>query len=142
MMSRESDLGWAAGIVDGEGCISLHTVRTSRGELCFVLRLSVANTNLLMLHRLIEIFHCGALLPQKMYSARHRQRWNWEVCSRKAENVLREIEPYLVNKREEAKVGLLSRRLMGKHGRNTANPNIEELSWLKTRLSELKREPV
>ena len=51
-MSRESDLAWAAGIVDGEGCISLHTVKAKHGP-CYVLRLSVTNTSLLMLHRLV-----------------------------------------------------------------------------------------
>jgi hypothetical protein len=30
---------------------------------------------------------------------------------------------------------------MGRHGVNTANPNGEELAWLKTQLSQLKKEP-
>mgnify|MGYP001614940131 CR=1 FL=1 len=73
--------------------------------------------------------------------ARYKPQWNWQVCSKKAEAALEQLLPYLVNKREEARVGLLSRRLMGQHGVNTANPNGEELAWLKTQLSQLKKEP-
>lgn len=136
-MSRETDLAWAAGIVDGEGCISLHTVKSQQG-LCYVLRLTVTNTSVLMLTRLQEIFGGGSIHPKTRYSEKHRQGWYWQVCSKKAERAIRLIEPYLVNKREEARVGLYSRELMQQHGENRGNPNAEELAWLKTRLSDLK----
>ena len=133
-------LSWAAGIIDGEGCISLHTVRTSKGGRCYVLRVTVANTSILMLNRLVNIFGMGNIIPQKR-AARYKPSWNWQVCSKKAEAVLTLVEPYLVNKREEARVGLLSRKHMQVHGANRDNPNVEHLAWLKTQLSTLKRVP-
>lgn len=137
-MIAPTDLAWAAGIVDGEGCISLHTVKTA-GGVCYVLRLTVANTSPLMLDRLHHIFGEGNTVPKKRASEHHRQSWHWQVCSKQAERVLRLIEPYLINKREEARVGLLSRELMGRHGENKENPNTEQLAWFKRQLSELKR---
>jgi len=137
MPPTATDLAWAAGIIDGEGCISLHIVKSSRAS-CFVLRVSVANTSVLMLSHLREIFGCGTTVLQQRAAAHHKPRWNWQVCSKQAETVLRQVEPYLVNKREEARVGLLSRELMQKHGRNGENPHREQLAWLKTQLSTLK----
>lgn len=140
-MSRDTDLAWAAGIVDGEGCILLYLAHTNSGS-AYVLRVVVANTSLLMLKRLQEIFGSGTIHMDKWDgNPKHRQRWHWEVCAKKAEAILRLIEPYLINKREEARIGLYSRELMQQHGHNRANPNTAELAWLKTRLSELKREP-
>ena len=44
-MSRETDLAWAAGIIDGEGHIGLYLSHTNTGD-CYVLKLVVVNTNL------------------------------------------------------------------------------------------------
>ncbi len=86
-MTRETDLAWAAGIVDGEGCISLHTVKAKHGS-CYVLRLSVTNTSLLMLKRLVEIFGGGNIISQKKYADHHKNRWHWQVCSKQAERAI------------------------------------------------------
>lgn len=136
---REVDLAWAAGIVDGEGCITLQTVKSSAGNLCYVLRLTVNNTSLLMLQRLVEIFG-GTIIPKKRGLARHKPQWSWQVCSKKAEAVLTQVAPYLVNKREEAQVGLLSRKLMQQHGAITTNDNVVQLAEMKEQLSALKRQ--
>ena len=138
-MSRESDLGWAAGIIDGEGCIQLYRTTGTRG-VGWVLRVMVNNTSLVMLNRLQEVFGDGTIRPHRIpTNPRHRPTWSWSVAAKKAETALRLIEPYLVNKREEARVGLHSRSLIRQHGINTANPNDEQLRWLKGQLSTLKR---
>lgn len=135
-MSRDSDLGWAAGIIDGEGCILLNIYRA--GNDCYVLRVIVTNTDVSMLHRLKEIFGLGNIIPRPSNNPKHKMRWYWEVSSKKAEQVLTLVEPYLVSKRKQAQLGLLSRTYMGKHGVNKPNPNKEELAWLRRQLQELK----
>lgn len=139
-MSRESDLGWAAGVLDGEGCILLYKATTRTGT-AYVLRVCVVNTSLLMLRRLQEIFGTGNIVVHAKATERHRPRWMWEVTTKKAEAVLKLIEPYLVNKREEAQLALYSRSLIGRHGVNAPNLNVIELEQIKRQLSDLKTRP-
>lgn len=137
---RDTDLAWAAGLIDGEGCISLNAVRTrsKSGRLTYELRVVVNNTDIRLLNRLREVLGVGFICPMKRYSARHRPAWQWEVKSRKAETVIRAVLLYLVGKREEAELGLLSRQYMQPVGVSTENPNAEQLAWLKRELSGLK----
>ena len=138
-MSRETDLAWVAGIVDGEGCILLSQRQNPSGPY-WVLRVVIANTSLLMLNRVKEILGLGNIISKGTpRSSRHRMQWYWEASTKKAEAVLTLLEPYLVNKHEEARLALLSRRLIGRHGVNKPNPNAEELGWLSRQLSTLKR---
>lgn len=140
-MSRDADLGWAAGVIDGEGCISLYPIMTKTGK-SWVLRVNVTNTDSRMLVRLQEIFGLGTIHGSSARpNPNHKPVFHWQACSKKAERVLRLVLPHLIVKREQAEMGLQSRGLMGKHGRNTENPNIEQLAWLKTQLSDLKRNP-
>lgn len=139
-MVRDTDLAWAAGIVDGEGCILIYEAHTKTGD-TWVLRLIVTNTDMRMLDRLRVIFNCGNIAIQRRRDSRHKTAWRWEVSAKKAEQVLSLIKPYLVNKRDQAEVGLLSRSLMMRHGYNAENPNAEQIGWLKKQLSDLKRVP-
>ncbi len=143
-MSRETDLAWAAGIIDGEGCILLNIAHTHTG-IAYVLRLVVANTSILMLNRLKEIFGEGNIIQKWKDDSKRpknaRPAWYYEASTKKAEHVLTLVLPYLVNKKPEAEIGLLSRKYIGVHGRNTENPNTEQLLWLRGRLSELKVSP-
>src|SRR3990167_8966572 len=80
---RKLDLAWAAGFVDGEGCISLHTVKAKSGP-CYVLRLAVANTNFVMLEHLQRIFNMGNLIQRPPINTRCKLTGHWQVCSKQA----------------------------------------------------------
>ncbi len=138
-MSRDSDLGWAAGIIDGEGCISLYKSSGTAAGRTYVLRVMVGNTSLLMLKRLREILGVGNIVVSRKAIGKYRPQWAWQASSKQAEAVLRLLEPYLVNKREEAIVGLESRRLIRQHGINTENPNMDALAAMSRKMSDLKR---
>ena len=131
-------LAWAAGIIDGEGCILIYQAHTHTGE-AWVLRLMVVNTSLLMLKRLKHIFGVGTIHPRKRHSSKHQPVWHWEVSTRKAEYVLRLVLPYLVNKKREARLGLSSRRFIRTLGINTPNPHVHRFPEIKQQLSALKR---
>ena len=133
-------LAWAAGIIDGEGCILIYQAHTHTGE-AWVLRLIVVNTSLIMLKRLKRIFGIGNISLQRRHSRKHQACWRWEVSTRKAEYVLRLVLPYLVNKKREARLGLYSRRLIRTLGINTPNPNFHRFPQIKKQLSALKRKP-
>ena len=134
---RQTDLAWAAGIVDGEGCILLYRAKTRTGD-AWVLRLTVINTSQPMLQRLQEIFQLGSVRQRRRTNPRHKVQWTWEIAARKAEAALILLLPYLVTKRREAELGLTSRRLIRPLGINTPNPNLRRLATLKRQLSALK----
>ncbi len=135
-MSRETDLAWSAGIIDGEGYIGTYLARTNTGE-CWVLKVTVANTNLKMLERLKEIFSDGFINVKKKSKAHHKQQWHWNVCSKKAERVLKLVQPYLVAKKEQVELALLSRKYIRTHGINTPNPQMREQGEISQQLKVL-----
>ena len=144
-MITETDLAWAAGIIDGEGCILLGRWKArNRPGSTYRLSVLVTNTSFMMLHRLREIFGVGFITPRRAALKHHKPQWSWHVSCSEAELVLRAVEPYIVAKRDETRLGILSRQYI--LGRNTAakrggNPHGEKLEWLKRQLSSLKHNP-
>ena len=130
-MSKETDLAWAAGFIDGEGCIILY-----QGKPTYVLKLTVTNTDLRSLERLKEIFGVGTISIRQR-SGQRRPCWNYYLAARKAEQALRQVEPYLFTKKVQCQIGLLSRKYIGKLGVNKPNDHMTELHELKAQLHEL-----
>src|SRR5262245_48916337 len=105
----EADLGWAAGILDGEGCISISTRRSYAGPHA-------------QLHQfVVTVSGCDYRIPRKLHAMfggklnevharRIKPQWNealrWSVYQRQAAEVLEVLIPYLVSKREQAEVAL------------------------------------
>lgn len=146
MRSRETDLAWAAGIIDGEGSIHLvHITRpaASGTRIGWRLNVTVWNTNPLIVQRTAEIFGVGSVHVVQRRPG-WKPQWYWQTASKKAEEVLRAVEPYLVGKAEHARLALLSRSLMSdRWSRRVANPNAEQLEWLRAQLATLnQRGPV
>ena len=136
-MTNIAKLAWAAGIVDGEGCIVLYKAKTRTGN-AWVLRLTVTNTSKPMVMALQDIFGMGNLIFSPRNNPRHKDIWRWEVATRKAEQALRLLLPYLVTKRREAELGLASRRLIRQLGINTPNPNLRRLEDISRQMVALK----
>lgn len=98
---------WAAGIIDGEGCITISRQRAGAGgriNPSHRLYVKVSMGHLPTIDRLHEIFGAGS---------RHVQpggRWNdayiWMVSTRQAGDVLRAVRPHLVTKADEADLAL------------------------------------
>lgn len=88
--------------------------RQNKRNPTYVLNVVVANTDPVMLTRLVEIFETGRIYPRAYSNPRNRPSWAWKVCSKQAERVLRIMLPYLVTKRPQAEVALLSRSLMSR----------------------------
>jgi hypothetical protein len=100
---------WAyfAGIIDGEGCINIHAQKSRKGEKVFVyytLFLVVGNTSYSMLKWLHDRFG-GSFVPRGN-TVTQKQIWHWGVASQQAENLLRNILPYLVAKVDQAELAL------------------------------------
>ena len=102
-----ADLAWAAGFIDGEGCISIgrHKATTENGAKNpqHTLELQVGNTNLDVLNLLCSMFG-GAICELDRRTG--KRIWLWRCSTRQAEAAIRKLLPYLKVKRAEAELAL------------------------------------
>ncbi len=110
--SRETDLAWAAGFLDGEGCFSLSKMKSATHPSQRKLGISVAQKHLSPLHRLTEVLECGKSGTQ---GANYYQ---WRIQSAPGiKKVVPQVYPYLVMKKREAQILLEFASTVGSLGR-------------------------
>lgn len=144
---KATDAAWAAGIIDGEGTIGFYRARSRNqrgyiaGRWTYMISVTVGNTDLRMLDRLVEGF--GA----RIYPMNHREgptnrkpMWQWTVRGPRAVAMLRAIEPYLVTKREQARLVLSYRA--GKPGLVVTDELIADREDLRRQLRILNKRGV
>lgn len=103
---RKTDLAWAAGFFDGEGCVSA-SVRGSKQymNLCT----HVSNTNKPAILHFHTIAGCGTVrrhVGATHYSLRRRMIWEWYGYLGPVKPFLTELLPYLLIKKQEVKLFL------------------------------------
>lgn len=99
---RPEDVAYIAGIVDGEGTITL-TRRNSYKQRHLVL--SISNTELRLLKYIQSIIGVGKITQKRVFSDRHSLGYTYVLSSRHALDVVRAIHPYLrTHKRLRAKL--------------------------------------
>ena len=105
----DTQLGYLAGIVDGEGTISIRTRKPKRGRFSpeYYPFLEVGNTNLRLIARLhswlggrVHLQRRRRLLPNS------KPIYAWRIEARKAVPVLRALLPFLLLKRQQALLAL------------------------------------
>ena len=131
---------WAAGIIDGEGCILLSPGKHDRCKEYWTLRVSVSQVDRRLLTRLHAMFGGSVSSHGRMQAKGGRPISCWRVTSRQAEHVLRTVFPWLVVKREQAELALQSRDYMGTRGIK-GSANLPILRDLHRRLKLLKWAP-
>lgn len=101
------ELSYLAGIVDGEGhvciCASQRTAKRYKSK-SYYLQLRVANTNLILMG-FLEKFD-GSINSYWDKNPKHKTLYNWGIGGIHAANLLKEIYPYLLLKKEQAKIAL------------------------------------
>jgi hypothetical protein len=110
-MELETFHAWAAGIVDGEGCITLKRNHQS-GRVYYCLWVVVGqsgHTKPVIIQKL-EKAYGGSTSYSIDKRSRRLPRWNWAATNRNAEMMLVHILPYLVGKADQANVALDYRR--------------------------------
>ena len=101
----EAELGYLAGLIDGEGCIN---IACHRGRY-YVLQVVTAQTN----EHLLDYWQKKTGLGTVHHMARSRKgspndsdKWHWHCANNTAVVLLKMLQPYLVLKSEEARVAL------------------------------------
>lgn len=100
------ELAWAAGIVDGEGCIYIRRNISPVGTENYALAVKVVMTHEATVRRIHRIFNLGSVGLTHRASPNHKQAWTWKAMSRQAERVLTSILPWLYTKQDQADIAL------------------------------------
>jgi len=98
----EIKFGWTAGIIDGEGCITV----IGRGNLRdFYPMVAVANTSQEMITELVQLSSKLVGSPGHVNERKfekYKTQWQWSLFHKTAVAFCKEIEPYLIVKRQQA----------------------------------------
>lgn len=101
--ARRLELAWAAGIIDGEGCIRLaKTVNRSRPSYSLIVKIDMTHEP--TIRRLGQIL--GYSLSYYKGSSTKKQSWIVQWNGAEAYRVLKLLEPYLFTKKHEADLGI------------------------------------
>ena len=125
---------YLAGIIDGEGSVDArfkHKMRTVD------FTLSVANTDVRLIEWIVENFG-GRAIPIRQANPKHKIVWRviWNVQD--ATQVLEDVMPYLIVKRERAELYLSLRALMGR-GEHLTDEIRQQRLDLGARMAELNK---
>lgn len=101
-MARVTENAWAAGIVDGEGCISVGR-NNGLGGKYIGMHVIVRMADKEAVQKIARIAGVGSLKLHRPFTARRRPLWEWHSSSQEAASVLRRLLPYLVTKKIQAR---------------------------------------
>jgi len=88
---------YLAGIIDGEGSISCPEYKT--------LYLAIVNTDRKLIDWLLETLG-GTVFTTKHQGTRWKDGYRWSLFGLDAQRILRKVEPYLIIKKERARLAL------------------------------------
>lgn len=98
----EADLAYFAGILDGEGCLTLSSVRRNdSGSPSMAAHVSVLHTDARLIRWLHTTFG-GTVHLHKKHRAHHKQPIVWTLCGAGIEELLTACMPYLRLKQDQA----------------------------------------
>lgn len=134
---KSTDLAWAAGFLDGEGCIRIapHTGRTNLIE--YYLVVTAGQISKEPLEKLQTLFG-GTLYFRPATRGNRRPVWDWRVYGTQVLTMLNLVLPYLTVKKAEAQL-VLNGFLMPGSGHYMSNEEREQRRVLSLRLQEVKR---
>lgn len=135
-LTREQWLAWAAGFVDGEGCITISHRRSDNGHFVVLTVVQIAQAPL---HILQSLFG-GSISAKTRYRSDLRQVWFWKTTTKQAGAALVELRPYLVVKAAEADIAIEFQRSIGRAIKNSVTPEDRIFrQTLREKMQALKR---
>lgn len=99
MMDRETQIAWAAGLFEGEGCFHL---RHKKANWRAMLEMTISMTDLDVLERFHAVSEVGGIRPRRARnSAPHwKHQFTWRCSGSAALGLAARIEPYLCSRRK------------------------------------------
>ena len=114
-----AELGYLAGLIDGEGTISIQNLftRKQKNYLSYQqknLRVGIVNTNIEVLLWIASVFGGSVCKRGVKNKEKHKMGYFWCVSNRKAEEIINLVMPYLKIKKMQAEIGINFRKTFGK----------------------------
>lgn len=116
--------GYLAGIIDGEGTITLTKDKEFRYP-----TISVASCTVGILETIKEICDGGVITPKRTYKSNHSPSWSWKIERQRAIAVLEEVAPHLKEPKKKARAELILEnytRLTPRNGKYTEEMRAEK----------------
>ena len=110
---NKKELAYLAGIVDGEGTISVTSDKAS--GCLFATYLSIANTSCKLLETIKKWVGAGCIQPKKGAKVYYKTCYVYTLRGDTLRKLLPELVPFLVVKKEQAKLLIKLMSLTGKH---------------------------
>ena len=127
----KTNLAYIAGLFDGEGSIHVAHQKAPRvqnpNHRVHVLSINITNTNKECIDFIFNTFNFGYVQTKKISNSNHKTLYIWSVRCLKAGKFLSVIFPYLIIKKEIAKIALEFQKRISK-GNHQA---YEDKSWQK-----------
>jgi hypothetical protein len=139
MAVSDIEKAYAAGLIDGEGCIDIgvnHPKKGSRSRDQLYVRVGIHMTNPLPLEEFKNIWG-GSIHIRKPFINHWKQSYDWKVTCGSAMEFLADIEPFLIVKKAEARVALEFKVRTGQEKRLT-DEEVGARKSIKEKLHELK----
>lgn len=141
MTWTETDYAWAAGIVDGEGCVFIarHKGGGKNGAKAdyYTVGVKVTMGHEPTILRLREMFGSGS--KHTVEQVGWNPAYTWLAQSKIAKEVLLKIQPYCITKADEIKVALEFLALPGWHGGQFRGPKSPEYQAIEYELWDRMR---
>lgn len=135
-MASEVEKAYLAGVMDGEGCIRIEKSGGKYRYLPHTPTVSVSNCNPALIRWILSTF--GGHLYQKKNRGKYQTVWDVYWLGNKAIELLGEIYPYLVAKKEQADLVFSYRELVGKAGHKLSQDNVKKRLAIIEAMSILK----
>lgn len=112
------DAAYIAGLVDGEGTVTLSRLHRNENRRVVV---CISNNDLVLLQHVKDKIGAGRITAKRVYNPRHAPSFNYQINSRQALEVLRQIVMYMRSyKLDRARLALRDYlRLTPRNGRYT-----------------------
>lgn len=145
---NQAEIGYFAGMIDGEGCINIQKWSNPSGTCSYSTRFTIANTNLEVLLWIHERFG-GAIYEQRRtgtyLNSKHKLCYIWITAGAKGNWLLERVTPYLVIKPQQAALAVQigSLHLLAKDRHKQIDPRSQrKAEQLKAKIHELNRRGV
>lgn len=139
-----TDLAWAAGFFDGEGCVQINKkytkyVTKKRGlvrRYTYSLSVSAGNMDLRPLRKLIDMFG-GGIAEQRTKEGKFYYQWKTEA--KKASSALTLMLPYMMVKKEISQMGVDFQNLKRARGNKLSEEELDVYDGYYQRMKEIHK---
>lgn len=114
----EPEKAYLAGIIDGEGCITINRTKTNNIDgyikpFKYTVHLKVRTCDKILAPFCHNKFKIGSLHICKAYKENHNKSYEWHCGSNNVSKVLEVLLPYLKVKKKQAKIALQFQKSKG-----------------------------